>query len=168
MYTPLGIKTDYSLLKSLIKIEDLILYAKENGYTSLGILDDNLCGSHTFIKACNKNNIKGIVGLDITISNHRLFLYPKNMDGLENLFKLTRRKIDEDIELSSLSEYSDNVICVLNKENYSLYKDMQVIFKDVFLSFKDELEKSVALKITDRVVYIDDILFLNQDDDFTI
>lgn len=164
MYTPLGIKTDYSLLKSLIKIEDLILYAKENGYTSLGILDDNLCGSHTFIKACNKNNIKGIVGLDIMISDHRLFLYPKNMDGLENLFKLTRRKIDEDIELSSLSEYSDNVICVLNKENYSLYKDMQVIFKDVFLSFKDELEKSVALKITDRVVYIDDILFLNQDD----
>ena len=32
MFTPLGIKTDYSLLKSLIKVEDLVLYAKNNNY----------------------------------------------------------------------------------------------------------------------------------------
>ena len=42
MFTPLGIKTDYSLLKSLIKVEDLVLYAKNNNYKSIGILDDNL------------------------------------------------------------------------------------------------------------------------------
>ena len=91
MYTPLGIKTDYSLLKSLIKIEDLVLYAKNNNYESIGILDDNLFSSHMFYTLCKKNNIKPIIGLDILIDNIRVFFYPKNMNGLKNLFKLTNK-----------------------------------------------------------------------------
>ena len=42
MYIPLCVKTDYSLLSSLIKIEDLIAKVKEYGFTGVGIVDDNL------------------------------------------------------------------------------------------------------------------------------
>lgn len=54
MYTPLGIKTDYSILKSLIKLEDLLSYAVKNNYSSLGILDNNLCSCHLFYEGCKK------------------------------------------------------------------------------------------------------------------
>ena len=48
MYYPISIKTDYSLMKSLIKINDLISYAVKNSINTLGIIDDNLNGSHIF------------------------------------------------------------------------------------------------------------------------
>ena len=38
----LNIETNYSLLSSLISIDSLISYAKENGITVLGINDPNL------------------------------------------------------------------------------------------------------------------------------
>ena len=87
MFVNLGIKTDFSLFKSLIKLDDLFLYAKKNNIQALGILDDNLNSSHLFIEGCKKNGIKGVVGLDKTIDNIRLFLYPTKFDGLKLLFK---------------------------------------------------------------------------------
>ena len=38
----IGVKTDYSLLQSLIKIPDLIKYVLDNNYDTIGVLDDNL------------------------------------------------------------------------------------------------------------------------------
>ena len=36
-YSPLGIKSEYTLLTSLIKISDLINFAKQNNITALGL-----------------------------------------------------------------------------------------------------------------------------------
>mgnify|MGYP000332010100 CR=1 FL=1 len=57
MYSPLYIKTEYSLLSSLIKIDNLIEKCKTCNINSLAICDDNLFGTMEFIKKCNKNNI---------------------------------------------------------------------------------------------------------------
>ena len=54
MYSPLYIKTEYSLLSSLIKIDNLIEKCKACNITSLAICDDNLFGTMEFIKKCNK------------------------------------------------------------------------------------------------------------------
>ena len=43
-YSPLGIKSEYTLLTSLIKISDLINFAMQNNITTIGLLDDNLNG----------------------------------------------------------------------------------------------------------------------------
>ena len=48
-YIPLNIKTEFSLMNSLIKIDELILYAKNNGFTTLGITDENMFGCYEFI-----------------------------------------------------------------------------------------------------------------------
>ena len=42
MSLSIGIKTDYSLLQSLIKIPDLIKCVLDNNYDTIGVLDDNL------------------------------------------------------------------------------------------------------------------------------
>lgn len=162
MFTPLGIKTDYSLLKSLIKVEDLVLYAKNNNYSSLGILDDNLFSSHTFYNLCIKNNIKPIIGLDITIENYRIFLYPTNMEGLTNLFKLTKINLDNNITLEDLGNYSNNVILVLPFESITLYNKLNKVFKLTFLSFKNKEEKFKEKEITDNIIYINDIYSLTE------
>ena len=55
MYIPLGVKTDYTLLSSLIKIPELINFALKHDIKALGILDDNLSGSLEFYNLCLKN-----------------------------------------------------------------------------------------------------------------
>ena len=62
MYTPLYIKTDNSLQQSLIKINDLIEYAKKNNIKSLTITDNNMYGVMDFYKMCINNDIKPIIG----------------------------------------------------------------------------------------------------------
>ena len=48
MYSPISFKSDYSLLKSLLKVKDIINYAKDNKASYVGILDDNLYGIMDF------------------------------------------------------------------------------------------------------------------------
>lgn len=50
----ISIKTDYEVLKSLIKIKDLITYAKANNINSLGVIDNNLSSSIEFYEECKK------------------------------------------------------------------------------------------------------------------
>lgn len=161
MFTPLGIKTDYSILKSLIKIEDLVLYAGNNGYTTLGILDDNLNSSYQFYKQCKMNNIKPIIGLDMEIDNYRIFLYPKNRNGLINLNKLTAKKIDSVLSISDLENYSSDIIIVLPYESIKLYDTVKNIFEHTFLSYKNDDELKSCLLVTENTVYIKDIFSLS-------
>ena len=51
----ISIKTDYSILESMIKIPCLISYAVENGINTLGIVDNNLGYVAEVVKLCNKN-----------------------------------------------------------------------------------------------------------------
>ena len=57
MYIPLGVKTDYTLLSSLIKIPELINFALKHDIKALGILDDNLSGSLEFYNLCLKKHM---------------------------------------------------------------------------------------------------------------
>ena len=42
MFTSLYVKTNYSLLSSLVSIDNLILYAVEHKLSALAICDDNI------------------------------------------------------------------------------------------------------------------------------
>ena len=85
-YTPLRVKTSYSILSSLNNIKKLVSLAKEYGYKSLAITDENnMFGVMEFYLECKKNNIKPIIGIELTISNTILLLYSKNLNGYKNL-----------------------------------------------------------------------------------
>ena len=85
---PIYLKTVYSFLSSLITIDDLITFAKENNLKSLCICDDNMYGVMEFIKKCNSNDIKPIVGLDIG----NCLLFAKDYLGYQNLMKISTIK----------------------------------------------------------------------------
>ena len=84
-YIPLKIKTNYSLLNSLIDIEKLVTVSKERNINVLGICDDNMFGVMDFYTICKKNNIKPIIGLEVIVDDNKILLYCKNYNGYKNL-----------------------------------------------------------------------------------
>ena len=92
-YIPLNIKTEYDLMNSLIKIDDLLLYAESRDVKALGITDSSMFGTMEFITKCNLCGIKPIVGCEFIIEDSYVVLYARNYDGLISLFKLVSKKI---------------------------------------------------------------------------
>ena len=164
MFVNLGIKTDFSLFKSLIKLEDLFRFAKKNNIQTLGILDDNLNSSHLFIEGCKKNGIKGVIGLDKTIDNVRLFLYPKDINGLKVLFKLNKDLIDKELTLKDLNNYKNSIICVLPYKSIDKYNELKNIYEEVYLSYRNKRELDEESKITKKVIYINETLAFTKDE----
>lgn len=89
MYIPLNNKSNYTLLSSLLKIDDIIDYAIYNKIPCISLCDTNMFGMMEFINKCNKNNIKPIVGLNVILYEFQLYLFVKNYDGYKNLIKLS-------------------------------------------------------------------------------
>ena len=156
--TPLNIKTEYSLLSSMIKIKDLIDFAIQNNLEVLNITDNNMYGVMEFYSACLKNHIKPIVGLEVTLNNHVIILYAKNFKGYKNLLKIT----SNEKSIPYLAEHSNDLICIVPFESKEIYEQLAKIYKDIFISFKNEDEKYLIKE--ENKLYMNKVLYLNEDD----
>ena len=67
MYIPLYVKSNYSLLSSMLKIDDIINYSLNNNLECATISDNDMFSTQEFISRCNKNNLKHIISLSINI-----------------------------------------------------------------------------------------------------
>lgn len=159
-YTPLQVKTSYSILSSLNNISSLVALAKEYGYTSLAITDENnMFGVMEFYLECKKNNIKPIIGIELTMSNAILLLYAKNLDGYKNLIKLATIKSDRELTFEDLNNYKNNLILIMPYFYYdeSIYN----IYNDKYIGYSTKEERD---KIKDKKVLINDIKYLYKKD----
>ena len=118
-YIPLNIKTEYDLMNSLIKIDELISYAKENDIKALGITDADMFGCYEFINKCKSNNLKPIVGIEF----NNLLIYALNYDGYVSLCKLVTMKHTSELTIDEISKYSSDLIIVCNYKDYESLKD---------------------------------------------
>lgn len=157
MYTPLNIKTENSILSSLIKIDDLILFANKNNIKSLTITDNKMYGVYYFYKKCKESGIKPIVGLEVLVDSYKVILYCKNYNGYRNLLHIT----SNDIDLDSLKKYSSDLICIVPFESMSIY-DKLSFYDDIFIGYKNSFEES-SLDY-DNLVYMNEILCLDKKD----
>ena len=87
MFIPLFNKSNYSLLSSLLKIDDIINYAKTNNISSISLTDTNMYGVMEFIKKCQANEIKPIISLNVLLNDYNIILLAKNYDGYKSLIK---------------------------------------------------------------------------------
>ena len=124
---PIYVKTVYSFLSSTITIDDLIKLAKNNNYQELCICDDNMYGVMEFIRKCNVNNIKPIVGVDF----NNILLFAKNYNGYKNLMKLVTINSKEELSINDYKEYSKDLVLVYKEES-----DITKLFKDKY-SYND-------------------------------
>ena len=153
MYTPLYVKTDYSLLSSLIKIDELVENLKKKNISSCAIVDDNLYGTMEVIHKFNKAGIKPIIGLDLK----EILLYAKTSEGYYNLVKIETLKNKDELSQESLIKYSNDLILIcFNKETYNMYKDS---FTDIFIGIKNKQEEQLYKEET---VYINKTLYLEK------
>ena len=163
MYTPLKVTTDYTLLKSLIKIKDLIDFCVSKNILSCGICDTNLFGSIEFYKLAKKNNIKPIIGLEVNIDNYKIYLYAKDYNGYSNLLKINTIVNDRNITIEDLCKFKSNILCILPYKSISLYEQLN-FYIDLYLSYESKLELKECLNKTNKVVYLNDIKVFNKND----
>ena len=156
-YIPLSIKTEYDLMNSLIKIDELLFYAKENNISTLGISDSNMFGAYEFINTCNKNNIKPIVGIEI----NNILIYAKNYDGYVSLCKIVSKNNIDGVDIDFISNYSSNIIVVCNYNDYNSLKDN---FSFIYIKYSNEEERINAQLLTEDTVYIDTIRYFNKEE----
>ena len=162
MQIPLRVITDYSLLKSLIKVPDLINFLVEKDIKVCGICDENLSGSIYFYDLCLSNNIKPLIGLSIKIDDLDILLYAKNYDGYKNLIKINSLKQEKLLELNDLEEYLDNVLVILPSASVGLY----TWFKDrckVYFGYINQIEKMYVYKYSSDCLYIKEIKTLKKE-----
>lgn len=163
MYTPLYIKTDNSLLSSLINIDELIKYALKNNISSLSITDNNMYGVIEFYNKCIINNIKPIIGLELTIENKKIILYCIDNNGYKNLIKLSTINSEKTIDYDDLKKYSASLICIVLYKDMDIYETLEKIYEKIYIGYKNEFEYE-KIKNTNKV-YINQICYLNEFDD---
>ena len=153
---PLYVKTDNSLLSSLIKIDDLIKYALNNNIKVLTITDDSMYGCLEFYVKCKKNNIKPIIGLEI----NNIVLYAINYNGYKNLIKLSTINSKNNIDINILRKYSDDLICIVPYSNLNNYDDYK-FYKYLYKGYTNLDEKR---SLDGKLVYLNEVLYLEEKD----
>ncbi len=111
-------RTAYTFFESLLKIEDILLFAENNGYKNAMIADkNNLYGAMEFYKKARAKNINPIIGLEIDYQGFNKVVFALNYHGYKNLLKISSQiLLEKTLDLS-----------LLNKNIYILEVDQPVI-----------------------------------------
>ena len=141
-YVPLWVKTDYSILSSLIKIDDLIETLSKYNIKTCAICDDNLYGAMEFYNKCIKNDIKPIIGLEVTM-DYTILLYAKNYKGYQNLCNINTLISESKLSFETLIKYLKDLVVVVPFEYKDLTEELKLHCDDFLIGYsnKDEYLK---------------------------
>ena len=169
MFIPLKLTSDHTLLKSLIKIPDIIEIGKKQNWPYLGLCDENMYGAIEFYSACKRYQIKPIIGLEIEVANHCFYLYARNYKGYQYLLKLNTKKQEE--QLNFIDIQNENIIIVLPFQSISLYEELKEIGENqksskpmLWIAYTTYLEKNESYVVTPNVVFMPNIKLMKKED----
>ena len=163
MYIPLYVKSNYSLLSSLLKIDDIINYSKNNNLEYATLCDNDMFAVREFILKCEKNNLKPLIALSIMIEDKELILFAKNYDGYKSLIKLSTIKSKDLLYIDDLKKYHKGLIVVIPYEYIDIYKQISFI-DEIYIGYKNKQEEKEARLNTDKVIFFRECLYLNKED----
>jgi len=166
MKMPIYVQTTYTLLTSLIKIEDLIEVAKTYSLTSLAICDNQMYGTMDFYNKCRENNIKPLIGLEAKLENENILIYAKNYQGYQKLIKLSTIQSERTITLNDLSDKTTDLLFILPITNIEIYDQLKekINQQDIYLSYKNNSEKEIAKKYTTNILFANRTLYIRNND----
>lgn len=149
----LHVRSSFSLLKSTIRINELVEKAKSMNMNALALTDLNVMhGAMSFYHACKQMGIRPVFGLECTCifedDKYSFVLLAKSDEGYQNLLKLSSFLCTEKepLTLEMLSSYSSHCFVISSGEHskldeYVIQEDEEQIreklslFKRVFENF---------------------------------
>jgi len=164
MFTPIYIKSNYSLLSSMLQIDDIINFSLKNNLTSCFLTDTNMYGAMEFYQKCRENSLKPILGLELLVSDFSLLVYAKDYTGYCSLIKLSTLQNEGALTLDDIKQYSTRLTLVLPKYDDTLYQELNSLFEDIYLGYATREEEKKVLEITKNVVFCRECLALTPDD----
>ena len=164
MYIPLFNKSNYSLLSSLLKIDDIIKYAKNNNISSISLTDVNMYGTMEFIKKCRENDIKAIVGLNVILEKYNIVLLATSYQVYKSLIKLSTIQNERRVEEDDLKTYNADLVCLLPFEYKENIETLKKIYSNLYLGYKNKKEETEALLLTPDIVFLRQNLYFNKTD----
>lgn len=130
LYTNINVKSHYTLLKSSIKIDDLISFALNDKQKYICLCDENfLGGSIELLKKCESLDIIPIIALEVQVeySNQKysLLVYAKNLAGYHQLMLLSSYIMEnQTIDFETFNSFiSDDLIIVIDLYTSEVYKE---------------------------------------------
>lgn len=137
-FVHLGVRSEYAITDSIVRIKELVKKAKEDGQHALGLADlHNVFALVKFYKACVAAHIKPLLGVEVVVGdnidknaqsdNFSVILYAMNNAGYQNLLRLvsdsyTNRPLADNgkvlidtpiVTKSALFGQNDGVIAIL-------------------------------------------------------
>ncbi|WP_338956362.1 DNA polymerase III subunit alpha [Spiroplasma endosymbiont of Polydrusus cervinus] len=186
MTTPyLNVRTSYSLLSSLITFDKYFNHAMTTGLTSLAICDSNMFGIYEFHQLCQKNKIKPIVGLNVTILfndvTYNMNLFARNQQGYFNLVEISSIMMinAEHKKLLTLDEIKQfltadvKIIINYTTDNYqrALYQTLQSILKqetDLYVGINNDnlslLTSFQTLLAAEQIIWNNKVQYFTSED----
>ena len=159
MYIPLYNKSNYTLLSSLLKVDELILFAKEKNISQIALTDSNMYATMFFIKKCQSEGIKPIIGLEVQLDDFFVVLFSKDYRGYQSLIKLSTIQSERKVTISDLKNYNKNVIAILPFLYREKYEELGNIYLDLFLGYANKEEEKDARIITKSIVFFRESLY---------
>ena len=172
-YAALYNQTEYTFLKSTLRLSSLFEQAIVNRWTAIGIADQNMSGAFKFYQAAMQNNIKPIIGLQVFLGAYPqespLLLFAKNKEGYQRLLKIsTLQETKSDLlSFQYLKEHQNGLIAVVPVCEHEgpdaffkgqlqtfieVSKQLQQTFSDVYfgVSFQTDIVKQEIKPFLDQ------------------
>ncbi|MBR4618892.1 MAG: DNA polymerase III subunit alpha [Bacilli bacterium] len=160
----LNVKSNYSLLSSLLKIDDIINYSISLNNDICVLCDNNMYGVMEFYKKCKEKNIKPVIGLEVNVENYKVYLYCKNYTGYKNMIKLCTIQNERKPVTSDLEKYNSDLICIISFSDKDHFEELNSIFENLYLGYSNKQEEMKATLITSNIVFFKECLYLKNGD----
>lgn len=168
MYIPLFNKSNYSLLSSLLRIDDIINFALSTNISSIALTDTTMYGTMEFIKKCQEHNLKPIIGLNVILPDYNIILLAKDYKGYQSLIKLSTIQNERQVTFEDIEKFNINVICLVPNSFQEHFEKLKPIYKDIYLGYENKKEELSALLVTENIVFLRESLYLTKNDSKTL
>lgn len=153
---PIKVTTDYTLLQSTITISKMLAFLTKYQVKACGICDTNLSGVMEFYNAMTKENIKPLIGLDVTFSDAKFYIYPRNYEGYQELLKINTLYEKGVLTLEDIYEHASLCNVILPFEYLDNYETLKENISHLYVGYTTFNQKNNALIKTEQIIFCPD------------
>ncbi|PKU52331.1 DNA polymerase III subunit alpha [Lysinibacillus sp. FSL L8-0126] len=143
--------TSADLLKSTIRLEQLIPFLQEQKTQACAIVNTKLYGLLPFCKALQQASIHAVIGLSVNVQWHEktipLVLYAQTQEGYQQLLKISSAisiRQDEVLPWKWLEGYAAGCIALLSTNDFADLEDWHTAVTALIQLFQQQLYVGIA------------------------